>query len=204
MKILKLTLGVVFGVVALSVSSDSEAKGSNYDSDFECGMFKISKYLEKEIKGCAIRIDGELRMLSNPSFAIYERKKLLDSLEQAMAENNALTEKYLRTKSPAWKDLMTEEMKANIIKFRDAWKLIVIESIYGEKVLDAYEKYQAAALANKDKMYAHFYSLSTNEPFKTRVRKVQQNEKNYFLDQKKAIAYLRATYKDNPGFSVLR
>lgn len=68
-----------------------------------------------------------------------------------MAEINRLTAKYLKTKSPAWKDLMTDEMKANSAKFRQIWKRIIIERHYNKDVLDAYEKYVAADLANWDK-----------------------------------------------------
>lgn len=136
-------------------------------------------------------IDGKKYELLTNSFENSKHRETLKMLEQAMAENNRLTAQYLKTKSPAWKDLMTDEMKANNAKFRQIWKRIVIERHYNKDVLDAYEKYGAVNLANWDKMYAHFYSLSTNEPFKEKVRKVQQSDKNHFLNDRVVIEHLR-------------
>lgn len=136
-------------------------------------------------------IDGKKYELLTNSFENSKHRETLKMLEQAMAENNRLTAQYLKTKSPAWKDLMTDEMKANVIKFDNAYKRIVIERHYNKDVLDAYEKYKAAELANWDKMYAHFYSLSTNEPFKVKVREGQQVDKNHFINKKAVIQRLR-------------
>lgn len=136
-------------------------------------------------------IDGQKYTLRTNSGQPSQHDKTLQLLKQAMVENNRLTAQYLKTKSPAWKDLMTDEMKANVIKFDNAWKRIVIERHYNKDVLNAYEKYKAAELANWDKMYAHFYSLSTNEPFKIKVREGQQTDKNHFINKKEVIKHLR-------------
>lgn len=136
-------------------------------------------------------IDGKEYELLTNSFENAQHRKTLQLLEQAMAENNRITAKYLKTNSPAWKDLMTDELKANNAKFVQAWKRIVIERHYNKEVLDAYEKYGAAELANRDKMYAHFFSLSTNEPFKEKVREAMAANKNHFINDKAAIRRLR-------------
>lgn len=136
-------------------------------------------------------IDGKEYELLTNSFENSKHRETLKMLEQAMAENNRITAKYLKTNSPAWKDLMTDEFKANHAKFVQAWKRIVIERHYNKDVLDAYEKYGAAELANRDKMYAHFFSLSTNEPFKERVKDAMDANKNHFINKKAAIRRLR-------------
>lgn len=136
-------------------------------------------------------IDGQKYTLRTNSGQPSQHNKTLKMLEQAITESNRLTTKYLKTNSPAWKDLMTDEMKSNNAKFRQIWKRIIIERHYNKDVLDAYEKYGAVNLANWDKMYAHFYSLSTNEPFKEKVRKVQQSDKNHFLNDRVVIEHLR-------------
>lgn len=136
-------------------------------------------------------IDGKEYELLTNSFENSKHRETLKMLEQAMAENNRITAKYLKTNSPAWKDLMTDELKANNAKFRDIWKRIVVERHYNKDVLDAYEKHKAAQLANRNKMYAHFFSLSTNEPFKEKVKTTQKVDQNHFLNDKAAIKRLR-------------
>lgn len=136
-------------------------------------------------------IDGKEYILQTNTFAFSEHRKTLQLLEQAIAENNRITAKYLKTNSPAWKDLMTDELKANNNKFQEAWKRIVIERHYNKDVLDAYEKYEAAKLANREKMLMHFFSLSKNEPFKEKVRAGHKADKNHFINEKEVIKYLR-------------
>lgn len=136
-------------------------------------------------------IDGKKYELLTNSFENSKHRETLKMLEQAMAENNRLTAQYLKTKSPAWKDLMTDELKANNNKFQEAWKRIVIERHYNKDVLDAYEKYEAAKLANREKMLNHFYALSKNEPFKEKVRAGHQADKNHFINEKAVIKRLR-------------
>lgn len=136
-------------------------------------------------------IDGKKYELLTNSFENSQHRKTLQMLEEAMAESNRLTLAYLKTSSPAWKDLMTPEMKINIDKFENIWKRIVIARHYNKDVLNAYEKYRELDLANRDRMNAHFYKLSTNEPFKEKVKQAHQSSKNHLINDKAAIKYLR-------------
>lgn len=136
-------------------------------------------------------IDGKKYELLTNSFENSQHRKTLQMLEEAMAESNRLTLAYLKTSSPAWKDLMTLEMKANGQKFETIWKRIIIDRHYNKDVLNAYEKYATQRSENKDKMYAHFYKLSTNEPFKERVKMGQKVDKDHLLNDKAVIKYLR-------------
>lgn len=136
-------------------------------------------------------IDGRKQVLNPPTRDPIEHKKTLQQLEQAMIESNQLTAQYLKTNSPVWKDLMTDELKANIITFDNTWKRIVIDRHYNKDVLNTYEKYQAAQLANRDKMYAHFFAISTNDPFKEKVKDTVKVNKNHFLNKQAAIKRLK-------------
>lgn len=151
---------------------------------------KISFANDKDTYHLTI-IDGNTYILQTNTFAKGEHKKTLQMLEEAISESNRLTTAYLKTNSPAWKDLMTDELKANLIKFEKVWKRIVIDRHYNKDVLDAYEKYGDMNLANWDKMYAHFYARSTNEPFKLKVKDAQRANKNHLINEKAAIRYLR-------------
>lgn len=136
-------------------------------------------------------IDGKEYELLTNSFENAQHRKTLQMLEEAIAESNRLTDAYLKTSSPEWRTLNTEEAKANRKQFRDIWKRIVIERHYNKTVLDAYEKYKAADLVNRDKMYEHFDTLNTDAPFKEKVRAGLKADKNHFINNKAAIKYLR-------------
>lgn len=136
-------------------------------------------------------IDGVKYDLDIPSPYWVEKKRLLTKLEKAMAESNRITEAYLKTNSPAWKDLNTEEFKANSKIFSDVWYQIVVERHYNKDVLDAYEKFKSMELKNRQKMYEHFFKLSSNEPFKEKVKTAMDNNLAIFKDNLNVIKHLR-------------
>lgn len=158
---------------------------------FSFNVMAVEKTADGKYIIYTTEIDGKEYELLTNSFENAQHRKTLQMLEEAMTENNRLTTAYLKTNSPAWKDLMTDELKANGQKFENAWKRIVIDRHYNKDVLDAYEKYATLQLENKDKMYAHFYTLSKNEPFKEKVKNAQRANKNHLLNDKAAIKYLR-------------
>lgn len=158
---------------------------------FSFNVMAVEKTADGKYIIYTTEIDGKEYELLTNSFENAQHRKTLQMLEEAMAENNRLTTAYLKTNSPAWKDLMTDELKANLVKFENIWKRIIIERHYNKAVLDTYEKYRDMDLANWDKMYAHFYARSKNEPFKLKVKDAQRANKNHLINEKAAIKYLR-------------
>lgn len=136
-------------------------------------------------------IDGKKYELIYPSRDGTKKRYVLKNLEKAMAESNRITESYLKTNSPAWKDLNTEELKANNKTFRDIWYQIVVERHYNKDVLDAYEKFKFMQLKNHEKMYNHFFKLSSNEPFKEKVRAGRDDDQVIFKGHLNVIKHLR-------------
>lgn len=108
-----------------------------------------------------------------------------------MAESNRITEAYLKTNSPAWKDLSTEELNNNTQIFIDVWNEIVINRHYNKEVLDAYEKFRVADFKNKNRMYNHFFKLSSNEPFKEKVKSLRDYNEKVIKNHLSAIKHLR-------------
>lgn len=191
-KLALLSLGI-FAISQAHANTEKKCPNGEY---FDVGNYKgclvqVDPNKKIESERYYTKIDGQRYVLTHSSGNKKEIKNTLKLLESAIKENNKLTVNYLKTNSPAWKSLMTTEMKENVIKFDNAWKRIVIERHYNKDVLNAYEKYKAAELANWDKMYAHFYLLSTNEPFKIKVREGQQADKNHFINKKEVIKHLR-------------
>lgn len=136
-------------------------------------------------------INGKEYELIYPSRDGTKKKYVLKNLEKAIAESNRITEAYLKTNSPAWKDLNTEEFKANNKTFRDVWYQIVVERHYNKDVLDAYEKFKSMQLKNHEKMYDHFFKLSSNEPFKEKVRAGRDDDQVIFKGHLNVIKHLR-------------
>lgn len=165
--------------------------GGVYDDLLRGCLVQVDPNEKIESERYYTKIDGQRYVLTHSSGNKKEIKNTLKLLESAIKENNKLTVNYLKINSPAWKDLMTDELKANNNKFQEAWKRIVIERHYNKDVLDAYEKYEAAKLANREKMLNHFYALSKNEPFKEKVRAGHQADKNHFINEKAVIKRLR-------------